>query len=246
VNDGLANTVNPCLGPSSSYPSYKQSELYWAEATSSGALSQPKAQVYVNTADPGNWYNDHPIADWPTSGTNSYGTCQTTTMTSSSGTTYTVGQDSTACAYQYGKDRASQDLGYVKGAVSAVNGQESSLPLPPETNYRYWVDVETANSWQSGSSGQVMNVADLQGMVDAFHSAGVAYIGAYSTASQWQQITGSSTVGSLAGLDDWVPGASSLSGAQANCGQSAFTGGSGRVTITQWPSQYDDDYSCVK
>jgi hypothetical protein len=28
VNGGLANELNPCLGPSSAYPSYQQAELY--------------------------------------------------------------------------------------------------------------------------------------------------------------------------------------------------------------------------
>src|SRR5215471_9385169 len=32
VNCGLANDLNPCLGPTSSYPSYRQAELYWALA----------------------------------------------------------------------------------------------------------------------------------------------------------------------------------------------------------------------
>lgn len=242
VNDGLANNLNPCLGPSAAYPGYRQSELYWAQATSSGVLHQARAQLYVNTADPGNWYNDQPIADWPTSGTTPYGTCTRTTMTDSAGTSYTVGQDSTACAYQYGEDRVRQDLSDVGGAVSSINGQETSTPMPGATTYPYWLDVETANSWLSGSSGTAMNVADLQGMVDAFHGAGVSSVGIYSTSSAWQQITGGSAAGSLGGLNDWVPGAANLAGAQSNCRQASFTGGA--LSLTQWTAKYDDDYSC--
>jgi hypothetical protein len=50
VNDGLANTTNPCLA----------TEIVWAQ-TSSGTTSQPKASLYANTANPGNLG----VADWP-------------------------------------------------------------------------------------------------------------------------------------------------------------------------------------
>src|ERR1700722_18624978 len=50
VTGGLANDLNPCFGPSSSFPKYSASELYWAVASSVGGTSQPKASLYVNTA----------------------------------------------------------------------------------------------------------------------------------------------------------------------------------------------------
>ena len=105
VNGGLANDLNPCFGPSSSYPGYAKTELYWAVASATGVTSQPKASLYLNTADPGNIYNGKPVTDWPTGGSTPYGSCATTSVTTSSGT-YTVGQNSNACAWQYGYDRA--------------------------------------------------------------------------------------------------------------------------------------------
>src|SRR6478735_5936173 len=42
VNNGLANTTNPCLA----------SELSWA-GSSTGGTGQPKVELYVNTANPG-------------------------------------------------------------------------------------------------------------------------------------------------------------------------------------------------
>jgi hypothetical protein len=87
VNDGLANTTNPCLAD----------QLSWAR-TASGTTSQPKIALYVNTANPGtagSW--------WPTSNTyagttvaNPYGQC-------SSGS---VGAD---CSYMYGWAKAYDD-----------------------------------------------------------------------------------------------------------------------------------------
>jgi len=243
VNGGLASDLNPCLGPASSYT---QSELYWAVATSNGGSSQPKASLYVNTADPGNVYNGSPIADWPTAGTTpDYGTCMMTTVTTSSGT-YTVGANSQACAWQYGYNKASQDAGWLTSAAGAINGQSPLTPVPTSPgSYPWWLDVETANTWQSGTTGQAMNVADLQGMIAALKAASVATVGAYSTSSQWNTITGGTTSasGSLWQIPNWIPGARTLSGAKSNCTQTSFTGALS-ISVTQWASHPDGDYAC--
>ncbi|WP_308466710.1 glycoside hydrolase family 25 domain-containing protein [Rathayibacter soli] len=86
VNDGLANTTNPCLAD----------QLNWA-AGSAVMTGQPAVELYVNTANPGpagSW--------WPTSndyaGTtvaNPYGTCG--------------GANDVACAYIYGYAKAYDD-----------------------------------------------------------------------------------------------------------------------------------------
>ena len=245
VNGGLANDLNPCLGPSASYT---QSELYWAVASSAGGTSQPKASLYVNTADPGNVYNGTPIADWPTSSlaADQYGSCATTNVTTSSGT-FTVGENSQACAWQYGYNMATQDALWLTSAADAIKGQSPPVTVSDTPgSYPWWLDVETANSWQSGTSGQAMNVADLQGMIAALQGAGVVAVGAYSTSSQWNQITGGTTSalgsGLLYGIPDWIPGAKTLSGAKSNCSQVSFTGG--HVTITQWSGRPDNDYAC--
>ena len=247
VNGGLANELNPCLGPSTSYPSYQQSELYWAVASSVGGTMQPKAQLYVNTADPGNVYDGTAIADWPTSSSSAdpYGTCQTTTVMTSSGP-QVVGENSPACAWQYGDNGAEQDAAWLASAASSINGQESTVTVAgTAAGYPWWLDVETVNTWQSGISGQAMNVADLQGMVAGLEAAGATAIGAYSTATQWDTITGgtrSAAAGSLYSIPNWLPGASTLRQAEANCSRPSFTAGS--VTVTQWSGSPDNDYSC--
>lgn len=240
VNGGLANDSNPCFGPSSTYPSYSQSELYWALTTSVGGTSQPKASLYVNTADPGNMVSGKPIADWPTSGGNStYGTCTTTTVTSR-GHTYTVGADSDACAWQYGYDKAQQDAAWLVSAADAINTQQQTVSVPDTpASYIWWLDVETGNTWQSDTA---MNVADLQGMIAGLS---VPTVGAYSTSAQWDSITGgtaTSASGSLYGIANWIPGATTLAGAQANCSLPSFTGGT--VAVTQWTGSPDNDYAC--
>lgn len=87
VNNGLANTTNPCLA----------AELSWAR-TSKGGTAQPLVALYVNTANPGtagSW--------WPTSNTyggttvsNPYGQCKS-------------GSVDAACSYMYGYAKAYDD-----------------------------------------------------------------------------------------------------------------------------------------
>lgn len=240
VTGGLANNLNPCLGPTSTYPSYTESELYWAVATSSGVTNQPMASLYVNTADPGNSYNGTVIADWPTSGNLSpYGKCSTTTVTLSSGT-YTVGENSAACAWQYGYNKATQDASWLVAAANAINSKSPPTTVSNSVGaYPWWLDVETGNTWQSDTA---MNVADLQGMIAGLEAVGATTVGVYSTSAQWDSITGGTTsVGS--NVPEWVAGARTASGAQANCTQTSFTGGA--VTLAQWSGRpFDGDVAC--
>lgn len=241
VTGGLANDLNPCFGPSSS--NYTSSELYWAVASTVGGTSQPNASLYVNTADPGNVYNGTLITDWPTSGSTPYGSCDTTTVTLASGT-YTVGVNSDACAWQYGYNKAAQDAKWLSTAAAAINSQSPPVTVSGTVeSYPWWLDVETANTWQSDT---MMNIADLQGMIaglTAGATTGAAVtVGVYSTSSQWNSITGGSVSGSLHGIPNWIPGARNLSGAESNCAQQSFT--QGTVTVTQWSSHPDGDYAC--
>jgi hypothetical protein len=249
VNGGLANDPNPCLGPYGSGGA-STSELYWAEMASTGALaSQPKAGLYVNTADPADTYNGQVIADWPKDntggGSDPYGLCST----DSSG----LGANSTACAWQYGWNLAQQDAQvFFAPAASALGGKVSTNP----GDYRWWLDVETVNSWQSGTSGQEMNDADIEGMVaylselTASGSTSHPQVGIYSTSSQWSSVTGGSTViasgkagTTISDLPDWVAGARSLSAAQRACTGAAFSGGG--VQLSQWiANPFDGDVAC--
>ena len=220
VNGGLANTTNPCLG----------TQLVWSNK-STGLTYQTRAQLYVNTANPGGLNT----ASWPQSNTdpsgaaapNPYGTCD--------------GNDTLACGWQYGWNRAVEDVQQRFGPAAGAAG----APTNP-TSYPWWLDVETTNTWKSGSSfGAASNRADLEGMVTYFKSIG-AGVGLYSTSYQWGQIAGSVGPGSnLNGLDNWRPGARNSAGAKSNCSLAPLTAG-GRVTTTQYVSNsFDYDYSCL-
>jgi hypothetical protein len=227
LNDGLANSLNPCL----------EDELRWA-AASAGSPAIPPASLYVNTADPGQVIAQ--ILDWPTDNTDPAGASEALgSATYEDPYGACGGTDSLACSWQYGWDRAVTDLLWLE-ATSGVGF--SNVPA----SFPWWLDVETGNTWESGSSDALTrNVADLEGMVDALRFVGrVTSVGIYSTSYQWSVITGgTASSATLAGLPDWIPGARTQSGAVANCGLPAFTGG--RVLIAQWFGRFDSDVSCA-
>lgn len=209
VNGGLATTTNPCLSD----------QLRWA-AGSTGASAQTKVQLYVNTANPGAVSPRPP--SWPTSGSTPYGACD--------------GGNSLACAWQYGWDRASDDMAQRLAPAADTAGLSSAA-----SSYLWWLDVETGNTWQSDTAS---NRADLEGMKAAFIHSG-ATVGIYSAPSMWKAIAG--TIGSsgpLAGLDSWIPGARTLSAAQRNCALAPLVPG-GRVALTQYTTSLDYNYSCT-
>lgn len=219
INGGIATTTNPCLS----------TELLWAEG-SVGTPNQAKVQLYVNTGNPGGLNTP----SWPHNNTdpagntasNPYGTCD--------------GSNSTACAWQYGWNRAVDDVQnkFIPAASAAAVDQ-----IPGD--YPWWLDVETTNSWDSGSSDALTrNRVDLEAMVSYFQSRGIT-VGIYSTNFQWGTIVGDVPAGSnLNGLRNWRPGATDLAGAQSNCTLSPLTTG-GTVTMTQFTSNFDTDYSCL-
>jgi hypothetical protein len=192
-------------------------EIAWAQA-SSGTTNQPRVALYVNTANPGN----HGVTDWPVTNYNPiggnaiadpYGTC--------------TGADNPACAWQYGWNLAELDA------------QTRGISDPG--HYRWWLDVETINSWESSSAN---NRADLEGMVSYFRRIG-GTAGIYSTPKQWNPIVGTvSSSSPLYRLPDWIPGATTLSRAKKNCGLAPLTRG-GAVTVVQWTTKPTNrDLSC--
>lgn len=220
INGGTAATQNPCLA----------SQLAWANSLSGSIASQDKVQVYVNTANPGEVIGQ--ITTWPTSNTapvtNPYGICD--------------GTNTHACSWQYGWNRGEYAVNYFQ--TEALNaGLVSTNPA----NYKWWLDVETGNTWQGGSTAAYeRNVASLEGWV-AYFTYINARTGIYSTATQWGQIT-SGAVGptsNLNGLNSWLAGSKTLNGAKTKCTYPPLTTG-GQVVLSQYVSGgYDYNHSCI-
>lgn len=222
VNGGLANLTNDCLAQ----------QLAWA-AQSVGGATQDKIQLYVNTANPGEVIDQ--ITTWPANNTdpqgnvapNPYGVCDHT--------------NSLACSWQYGWNRAVEDVHdrFMPAAGQAGISQEAG-------QYRWWLDVETMNTWQQNSTNKyALNAATLEGMT-AYFKSNNARVGLYSTAVQWSEIAGNELgiTGNLSGLPNWRPSGSNLNNAKANCSVAPLTPG-GWIELTQFIShRLDYNYSC--
>lgn len=225
VNGGTAATTNPCLAE----------QLVWASQASGGA-SQDKIQLYVNTANPGEVIEEYNVTTWPESNTdgtgfitdNPHGQCS--------------GANDLACSWQYGWNRA-QEADTDRFVPAALDAQI----IPFASDYVWWLDVETENSWQSETEGALeRNVATLEGMAEYFNSQG-AIVGLYSTAYQWGVITGNliTSDSNLIGLANWRPSGSSLNNAKANCTVEPLTA-AGYISLTQFVRKnLDHNYSCI-
>ena len=202
-------------------------ELRWAQRAANRAPS-----FYANTADPGPAYSSH----WPTG--------QTTPQLCDPATNNTP-----SCSYDYGWNGAKDSFAIAVSAEQQVNGTSSATATAIAAQAPWWLDVETANSWQTlesaygqTASSKSNDTAALDGAVAYLHSIGVAHVGFYSTGYQWTQVTGG-TASHFAANPDWVAGYSSQSTAKTGCNSAGFAGGP--VKLTQYPSNsFDADYAC--
>lgn len=144
------------------------------------------------------------------------------------------GSWSVACSYDYGWNSA----GYTVDVV------EAKLPGVAR-NATWWLDVETANSWNK--TDLATNAAALEGFRDrlAFEAPSQT-VGFYSNQRQWGLITGATAAGSrinapFADAPNWVAGATE-STAHEYCGDS-FTGAP--VVLVQYVKDgLDHDERC--
>ena len=222
VKGGNAATANNCLAD----------QLVWANKAKTGS-KQSKFQVYVNTANPGEVIDQ--ITTWPTSSadsngnipSNPYGICD--------------GSNDRACSWLYGWNRSIYTESIFKSAANSrgINANTS--------DYVWWLDVETMNTWQSGSNeALIRNTAAIEGFGAYYLSEG-AKIGLYSTAVQWAEITGNniSVNSNLNGLPNWRPSGASLSNAKANCSVAPLTP-NGYISLTQYVvKNLDHNHSCI-
>lgn len=212
-------------------------QLKWAKENADGGTDQPPIQLYVNTANPGEFIDE--IDTWPLNNVdpsgyepeNPYGDCD--------------GSNSLACSWQYGWNRGVEILRMFNSAVSSAD-----LDVNP-ANYPWWLDVEKENSWQSGSREALeRNVATLEGKVTCFQKRGCK-VGLYSTHYQWDQIVGDAVKdgSNLNWLDSWLAGASSREDAKEMCSLPGLTKHS-KVVMTQrigkdlGGGDLDYNYSC--
>lgn len=184
-------------------------EYVWASGL------QYAAGLYINTGNP-----ETQSSNWPGRAGGTFPrTCNSAEQADPS---------NVDCAYNYGWNAAADALNVATAAIGLITSQ--TLP--------WWLDVETANSW-NGLGGA--NSSTVEGYIDSLRHQGIGTVGIYSTSYQWGQIIGNYTVASV---PDWVAGASSLSQATNMCNPAnSFSGGP--VQLVQYPSgSFDGDYVC--
>src|SRR4051794_15821221 len=159
VNAGLSTRANPCLAD----------QLAWAAQSSGVVAAQPKAQLYLNTANPGEVRNQ--ITTWPSSGATPYGSCD--------------GANSQACSWQYGWERARTSVTSFFTPAAQAAGVDSQ-----PGDYVWWLDVETVNTWQSGSTAALARTRATLGGMPASLLSGGGGAGLSPTARQRGQTVG--------------------------------------------------------
>jgi hypothetical protein len=194
VNGGLPFKANPCLGAGSG-----ASQLAWAERFESVPI------LYLNTADPGPALSKH----WP-NGQTSPEPCNTPSN---------PGTDTPQCSYDYGWNAASDSYTDAVSAYKSLGQLPPTATQTPQPN-EWWLDVESANSWEQTTAN---NVQALSGEVAYLQSQNVTKLGFYASNAGWQAITNSTR--SFSGYPSWLPGAGTLRQAQSKCGTTGATGG---------------------
>ena len=141
----------------------------------------------------------------------------------------------TAPCAQYGAARAQEDLDQV-----VAEGLDPA-------GYVWWLDVEAANSWETGTNGLTRNRAVLEGMVSTL-SGGVGGIGLYASRGDWASIVGSVPTGSnLRGLPSWLTAAIGIGPARRMCAEPPLTpGGSVEMVQILEDGELDRDYVCPR
>ena len=223
VNGGKASTANPCLAD----------QLVWANKAKTGS-NQSRYQLYVNTANPGEVIDQ--VDTWPSTPIDSNGNLPNNPYGNECD-----GSNSAACSWLYGWNRSIYTEGVFKTAAA------SKSPSTDTSQYVWWMDVETMNTWQSGSNeALIRNTAAIEGFAKYYQSKN-AIVGLYSTAYQWGVITGNNigTSSNLNGLPNWRPSGASLSNAKANCNVQPLTP-NGFISLTQYViKNLDHNHSCI-
>jgi len=184
------------------------------------AWAGPHAELYANTGNPGPELSSR----WPTGQ-------QTPRVCSAQN------PDSANCAYDYGWNAAADSYATAVLAYISLGWAAQGSTRTPVAN-RWWLDVETANSWRGNTA---LNIAALQGAVAYLESVGAASVGFYSAPAMWRTITGDTSA--FADHPTWVAGASTLKGARARCSGDGFTRG-GVVLAQYFRNGFDADYRC--
>lgn len=134
------------------------------------------------------------------------------------------------CAFDYGYRAAATALNYTKRRGSTGHG-------------RWWLDVETDNTWGTSRAGLTANIADIRGAVTFLRAQPKISVGIYTETTWWNIITDDSS--KFSGVAVWGGGADTRHHAKLNCRQHSITGGP--ALLVQWIDRVhsiDNDLAC--
>lgn len=121
------------------------------------------------------------------------------------------------CAYDYGYGAAAAAWRYVRAVGSTGHG-------------RWWLDVETDNTWGFSHAGITANQSVIRGALHYLRARHHVPTGIYTETIWWDLITGGSTA--FADVPVWGGGAGSKRHARQNCRPHSITGGP--ALLAQW------------
>ena len=181
-----------------------------------------RPSYYANTANPGPRLSSH----WPI-GQRAPRRCTRNN------------RNSEDCAFDYGFNAAKDSFARARAAARSVGARDVADSV-------WWLDVEMHNTWQSLEHGERPrflrnDTAVLAGMTKLLHRRGVRWVGVYSTAHQWQRITGGAR---LDRAPIWYAGTGTVRNARIHCRPTySFTGG--RIRMAQFlRNGFDADLRC--
>ena len=131
------------------------------------------------------------------------------------------------CAYNFGRASAKHAYAYAAKVTGAAAG------------HRFWVDVETANTWSK--TDRTMNIAVIQGMVDYLTLRSGRIAGIYAAPNHWKSIADNARA---TGIPNWFAAAKDRAGAKAKCAAGTSLTGGPLLMVQYVVKNLDYNYWC--
>ena len=131
------------------------------------------------------------------------------------------------CAYNFGRAAGKDAYNYAARVTSAVAG------------HRFWVDVETANTWSKTNIAS--NIAVLQGMIDYLTLRSGRVAGVYAAPNHWKQIANNATA---TAVPAWFAASKNRTAAAAKCLEGGSLTGGPLMMVQFVINGLDHDYWC--
>jgi hypothetical protein len=131
------------------------------------------------------------------------------------------------CAYNFGRAAGKDAYNYAAKVTGAAAG------------HRFWVDVETANTWSK--TDLLSNIAVLQGMVDYLTARSGRVAGIYASPNHWRQIANNAQA---TAVPNWFAAGKNRTAAADKCAEGGSLTGGPLMIVQFVVNGLDHDYWC--